>query len=274
MKGFGFCLKKDWMECIRRFKLLVFVLAAFGLMLLVYAASIILPVFVDTAMAVMPELLTGGDEMARLIEMFFPKNVRDSISLLSSDLLVFYTIVVIVTCNGLLPNEYKKGRWNMPRTSGYGLGAFVWSKGIVYSLSAAAPMFLTYVSYYYLITSGFGGKPGATGMYDNLGLRNVLIQGLVASLCVAGITLFTVFGSVFIKSGVLNMFLNIAVFLFCPDVFAFFSFGKYLPTYALEFSKMGYVTFNEVWIPLGLLLALAIVIGILGIRRLQKRINS
>ena len=67
---------------------------------------------------------------------------------------------------------------------------------------------------------------------------------------------------------------TVGCFLFCPDVFAFFSFGKYLPTYALEFSKMGYVTFNEVWIPLGLLLALAIVIGILGIRRLQKRINS
>lgn len=273
MKRFGFCLKKDWMECVRRFKLLIFFLAAFVLMFLVYAASIILPVFVDTAMTVMPSLLTGGEEMARLMEMFFPKNVRDSVSLLASDLLVFYTIVVIVTCNGLLPLEYKKGRWDMPRTSGYNYWELVWSKGIVYSLSAALPIFMTYVSYYYLLTSNIGAGFGLTKINDNLGIRNVLMQGLIAALCIMGITFFTIFGSVWIKSGALNMFMNIAIFLFCPDIFAFFSFGKYLPTYALEFSKMGYVTFKEVWIPLALLFVCAFGIGILGIKRL-KNINK
>lgn len=262
MKELKCALHKDILECVRRRKLLGFTLGSLGIGLLVFISSMLLPKAVEAIFNLAPELIEGADSMQELMEVFFPQDVAGNISLLSSNILVFYVVVVVVLTFRLLPNEYNKGRWELPLSCGYKPGALIWAKALVYGLFSAIPVFVAYILYY-LLTAG--------RLEDNLGFGNALLQAFLCALCIFIIMIYTVLGSALFKHSIVNVVSVLSITLFAPDIFTFFSFEEYLPTYLFTFVKFGYTSYGDIIIPLLELVLLAVLYGILAVGAYQRR---
>ena len=210
-------LKKDFMECFRRKKFLIFTLSALGIALLIYACSMILPVFVQAIFDIAPEFISGAESMEELMNTFFPDDVKGNISLLSSNLMVFYVVIIVILSYRLLPKEFDRGRWDMPISCGYKPETLIVSKALVYGLMSALPVFAAYLLYYIFISMV---------LKDNLGSGNALTQAFLNFLCIFIIMVYTIFGSAMFKHGIVNAVSVISITLFAPDIFSFFNFEK------------------------------------------------
>lgn len=255
-------LRKDFMECFRRKKFLIFMLSALGMGLLIYACSMVLPVFVQAIIDIAPEFISGAESMEELMRTFFPEDVKGNISLLSSNIMVFYVIIIVILSYRLLPKEFDKGRWDMPISCGYKPETLIVSKALVYGLMSAVPVFVTYLLYYFFISMV---------LRDNLGFGNALMQAFLNFLCIFIIMVYTIFGSAMFKYGIVNAISVISITLFAPDIFSFFNFEKYVPTYVFNFVKYAQTNYKDVVGSILILIILGAMYGVWAVIAYRKR---
>jgi len=257
MKGFSCCFKKDIYEALRLHKLLIFSLVSAGIMMLVYCTAMLVPKLMDTLLATAPELVVGADIITAFIEFAFPKSVSGSLMLYSSDVMTFYPIVCIFLTVGLLPGEFKKNKWDAPLCKGYDPGAFVMSKALVYGLLTAIPSTVCYFLYYVLIR----------GVYtDNFGFKNALFEGALTFVSIFLLITFTIFVSAVSKRTYLSA-AGIASFVFMgPDIFSFFTFEKFLPTYLIKVIRDNAKASTAPLIALFVMIAITAIAGVLAFK--------
>lgn len=265
MKGLSLAIHKDIRECVRRKKMLIFCLSALGVGLLVYVASMVLPVALENLLFLAPELLPGKDALSEVMSTFFPGDVRSSLALLSSNLLTFYIIVMVIVSQNLLTSEFRKGRWDMPRANGYTSACLALSKCIVYSVAGSLPVFVVYILYYWAVS---------LSLVRNLSLGQALGHALINMLCTAAVMCITLFGSMVFKHSVVNVISVLGIILFVPDILYFFSFSEYLPTYPFSFAKSVLLDFGSVIMPMVILILICALFGVLGIYKYQKRLKK
>lgn len=265
MRGLSCALKKDILECLRRKKLLIFGLSALGISLLVYAASMLLPIMLESIMWMTPNLLNGKDALSEVMSTFFPGDVRSNMGLLSSDLLVFYIIVMVIVSQNLLTAEFRKGRWDLPRANGYSPSTLALSKCIVYSLSGSIPVFVVYMLYYAAVSAS---------LVNNMSVFQAFGQAVVNMLCTIAVMCLTLFGSMLFKHSVVNVISVLGIILFVPDILNFFSFSVYLPTFPFSFAKDARLDFGTVVVPMLILLIICALMGVFGILKYKKRLKK
>ena len=224
MRNIKCCIQKDIKEVARTGKVILFFALSLGIALMIMAFTFI---FTDIPDALTNEL-PGIDISSLEIMMgeLYPRMVRESLGVYSYYIGVFYSLIVILVCNGILPHEKRDGKWILPREQGYKCRDIIVGKCLVYGCLSGISVFVGYIMYYILAGSF---------MERNMAFGNAMfcamIQGLNMFFIIAYIFLF----SAWFKSGVAAAISLIGTVLVAPDILRYFEFGKYLPTYMLTF---------------------------------------
>lgn len=219
------CINKDRIEFIRKKKNLICLLVLIGIVSMVLLTTFFMPQLLEKAMS-LTNILSDDTSLAEFMGKFFPQTLKESMGIFSSDVGVFYSLLVICLSFNLLPNEIESGKLILPLCAGYNKNIFFISKEITYSFLCAAPVFPIYVLYFFL---------GSNFLENNYNLESVIINGIVLAVTEFFICCFTITLSVIYKNKYIPL-VNILLFVVVlPDILSSFSFAKYIPTYMLTY---------------------------------------
>ena len=250
--------RKDVMEYLRSRKNLLFAGTLLGLCAMVLGATCFLPSLLDELMKQAARMISDTESITTTLASFFPETLAANMGVLSSDIAIFYGVVVILSTYNLVSKEIADGKWIFPIGTGYKPFVLILSKGIVYGMGAAFPCVVFYNLYYF-----------AGGMYLTVdyGMDVALMNSLVLGFTVFAMVYLTIILASIYKRAIMaasTMILFVAV---APDIFALFAFGKYLPTHLLTYL---YRSGNEVvslLIPGALTVAIAALLTVLAAKK-------
>ncbi|MCR5281960.1 MAG: hypothetical protein K6E18_01185 [Lachnospiraceae bacterium] len=246
------CIKKDLREVFRTGKLVIFLALAFGIAVMILGITL---VFSDIPQALW-EQLPGFNisSLEEVISSLYPKLVRESAGVYAYYIGFFYSLIVILIVHGILPSEMQKEKWVLPLQQGYTKLQLILSKCLVYGAVAGASVFAGYL-FYFMVANAC--------MERNMGLGNALILGLVHSMNLFFIVIYTELFSVLYKSPVIAAVSMIATILLVPDLAIYFSFGRLLPTYLLTFVYDSCSDYGRILPPLICNVAQLLILGLL-----------
>ncbi len=257
--GLKCCILKDIKEVLRTGKLLIFGLLALGIGVMIMGFTVI---FTD-----IPDYLTmelPGFDIQSLEDMMstlYPKIVSANIGVFSYYIGFFYSLVLVLVVNGILPREWKKGKWVLPIEQGYLRSDLILGKCIVYGVSSGACVFVAYILYYIVAN---------TFMVRDMSIPDAVLLAFIHGLNMAFIVSYTMLMSVWFRNGIVAAISVIGTVLFVPDIMNFLPIGKYLPTYMLTFVYDTHTDYSELVMPLLLNIILLILTYIFAIRRAEK----
>lgn len=220
------CIKKDKKEFIRKGKLTVCLifLGVFLIFLLLLSAMIpAMTNMIEEELGFMSEAIGS---MVSFLRDFFPDTLMESAAFYSTEMGLFYTVLVIAFAFNVLPGEIKSGRLILPTCNGYTHKEIFLSKQIVYSAMSAVPAGIAYLLYCLL---------GGTFLYNNYPFGQVLIGAVAMMINVFSIVAITIALSVIYKHSalvIITMGLTVAA---SPDLLFYLPFGKYIPTYIFTY---------------------------------------
>ena len=246
------CIYKDILEFIRNKKnvLCAGVLLLIGAMVL--CTTLFFPSLIDQVMQKSPDIISDPGSINELMGKLFPSDVKGSMGILSSDIGVFYTILIALSCGGIIPEERKSGRWIIPQNMGINPFKILLSKCIVYGAGTAFPGIVIYNLYFYV---------ACYFLKVNHDWRMVIMSSLVLGLGIFSITVMTIMMSVIYNSGIVSALSVIVFIIAAPDILSFFSFGKYFPTYVLTFLYTSDNHFEMLLIPILTLVVCVVLMG-------------
>ena len=135
------CLRKDFLELKREKRQILFFIIVFLLGAFVLSITLLLPLLLNTLIEKNSSILEYK-KIFDMINTLFPDDLKGSLKIFSSDVGVFYSIIVIFISSGLLPSEIKSGKWLLPLSCGYKPTILLTSKVIINSLFAGLPCFV------------------------------------------------------------------------------------------------------------------------------------
>jgi hypothetical protein len=225
---------------------------------MVFFLTMFFPLLIDTVLEKAGHLVSDVSTIETAVANFFPDELRSNMGVLSSDIMIFYGLVVILVVYNLAAKEATEGRWIFPVISGYKPITLVLSKGLVYGVGAAAPSFVFYNLYFFV------GKIYLEPNYEfSVSFANSLVM-CVAIFFIVFLTamLSTIYKRPTVAAGTMILFVAVA-----PDIFSLFSFGKYLPTYILTHLYQSSANFLAIIIPMVGLVSLAILFLVIASKR-------
>lgn len=257
MRKFLCCLNKDRLEIIRGRKNII----CFGVLLacacLVMATTSMLPFLLEKAMTT-TNFLSGDTTLADFMNQFFPADLKGSMGIFSSDVGIFYSLVLIIFTFNLLPSEIAAGKMILPLCAGYHKNMLLLSKQLTYSALLAFPVFPVYLLYYTI---------GASLLQNNYAFGIALGNALVLTSVAFLVTSTTVVLSVVMKRKYLTLATMVVAIMVVPDLLSYFTFGKYFPTYLLTFSYQASSTFSDLVVPYTVAIILLLVLDLWAIKK-------
>lgn len=253
------CIRKDIKEVERTGKAILFPVLAFAIAIMILAFTVIFSNIPDFLIEELSDF--DIESLQDLMTTLYPQRIRESIGVYSYYIGFFYSLIVILVVNGILPKENKKGRWILPEEQGYKKGDMVLSKCIVYGGLIFVSVFLNYMIYYFIAW---------TFMEENISFGNVLFLGLIHGINIAFILVYTMLFSVWWNNGIFAALSMIGTVLIAPDILIYLRIGKYLPTYLLTFVYDSHSEYGEVAFPLILNVILVFLLYILAVRETKK----
>lgn len=251
------CLNKDRIEIIRKKKNIVLILLLVGCMTMVLLTTKFMPVLLQKAMSV-SNILSDDTSLTDFMGKFFPNGLKESLGVFSSDVGVFYSVLVICLTFNLLPHEIETGKLILPICAGYSKNIFFLSKQITYGFFCAAPVIPVYLLYYF-IASGF--------LSVNIAIKYVIINAILLALIEFLISSITISLSVIYRRKYLSVVSVVSVVVIFPDFLTLFSFGKYLPTYILTYVYSSSVYPATIVIPLIESILILIILDIIVLKK-------
>ena len=258
MKTLIACIRKDIFEFLRQKKNIVCMVVLIGLGSMVLCVTNVFPTLLTQLSIKSPNLVSDPTAMDGMFAKMFPSDMRGSLGILSSDIGVFYTIVVVLMCHTLLPSEIRKGKWIMPINSGISASKLVASKCLVYSTGMAFPVVVVMNLYYY-IASYF--------LINNMEWSNVLINSFVLGIAIASIVSITITTSLICRHSIVAALSVIIVVSTVPDILTMFAFGKWFPTYLLTFVYNSESNPALVMVPILIMIVIIIVLYFISVKR-------
>lgn len=261
MSQLSFCLNKDLKEYNRKKRHLLYTIIMVGIAGMVFFSSRIFPVMLDTMLEEMPDLVSDAEAMRSMFEHLFPDNLAANMGAFAGEALAFYTLIVIILVNNLLAEELKNGRWIIPLGAGYQKKNMILSKAIVNSIGTALPAVVVYIAYYFVL---------AASLENDYGIGEAIANALLLGFFIMAISAMTIFCSVIFKKSVLSAVTIIVSIMVLPDIFGFFEFGKYMPTYLINYLTESMVDFKMVIVPIILNIVICVVLYFIAIRRTRN----
>lgn len=251
-------LQKDIKEYIRTKKNLLFSLTLFFLCLSVLIATQTFPMLIDALIKNTSHVVNDENTVISSLMVFFPRNLKDNMGILSSDIIIFYGIVVILSTYNLINTEIKRGKWIFPLSVGYKPFMLIISKGMVYSVGAAVPSVIFY-NLYYMIGSIF--------LLPDYHMPSAFVNSILIGIAIFAIVYITIMLSVIYKQSIMSIVTIIPFVAIAPDIFALFEFGKYLPTHILTYLYQTRNDYNELFIPILTTLIMIFFLSILASKK-------
>ncbi len=254
MNPFICCLNKDRLEFIRTRLNIICPIILLGCAAMVLLSTAYMPYLLDRAMEV-TDLMSTDMSISSFMEKFFPRDLKGSLGIFSSDIGVFYSLAIIFLTHALLPTDISLGRFILPLCAGHTENSLFLSKQLVYSFLCAVPVFPCYMLYYYI---------GVLFLENNYSINSVVFNALMLSIAEFSIVYITIALSVLYKHKRLSL-LTMAIFVMvAPDLLSFFKFGSYLPTYIFTYLYRSENNIKKLLFPaLSLLLVLVIIDAII-----------
>lgn len=251
-------LQKDIKEYIRTKKNLLFSLILFFLCLSIFMATQTFPMLIGALVKNTSHIVNGENTIISSLMVFFPRNLKDNMGILSSDIIIFYGIVVILSAYNLINTEIKRGKWIFPLSVGYKPCILIISKGMVYSVGAAIPSVIFY-NLYYMIGNIF--------LLPDYHMQSMFLNSILMGIAIFAIVYSTIMLSVIYKQSIMSIVTIIPFVAVAPDIFVLFEFGKYLPTHILTYLYQTRSDYNELFIPIFTTLFMAIFLSILASKK-------
>ena len=261
MRQFHACVKKDISEYLRYHRNIMCLIVLMGIGAMVLITTMFFPGLISQLAVKAPNMITDPVAINELMTRLFPQDVRGSLMIFSSDVGLFYTIVVCLICHSMLPGEIKNGQWIIPVNAGIKKRNLLASKCLVYAAGMAFPVFVIYNLYFYT---------ASTLLVANCKFEVALLNGAVLSLAIAFIAIVTILSSVLYKHSVIAALSVIIIVMVAPDVLTFFSFGRLFPTYLLTFSYTLGENITTVIFPAVIMVIVSYVLFIFALRKCEK----
>ena len=257
-------VKKDIYEYMRGKKNFLFAGTLLMISTMMIFATKFLPSLINSAIRNLPSIITNTDTITNTLSNLFPSNLKDNMAILSSDIVIFYGTVVIFATYNIISKEIAVGKWIFPLCSGYHPYILVLSKAFVYSIGSAFPCFIVYNAYYFI---------GGAIIENNYLFTTALINAVVIAVAMFFITFITILLSGIYSKPALAATTMLLFVIIAPDIFALFSFGKFLPTHLLSCLYISNSNFVELIIPILMCLAVSVVLIIITVKTLPKKIK-
>lgn len=239
------CVKKDWVEIIRNRRF-----ALFNCLLLVISAMVLIttltfPKIIILLIEKIPDVMMDGSQMEQLLEKLFPEILKENMGIWSSDVSVFFSIIVALVCSNSLLHEIKSGKWILVTKAGYRSETLILSKIITYGIATSFPVFISY-NLYYGVASIF--------LENNYSADIAFLNSIVLSFSIFAIAWESILLAIIYNDSIKAIIVIITTVLIAPDIMTLFSFGKYLPTHLLTFVYNSAENVNEIIIPIIILI--------------------
>lgn len=258
MSRLGLCIKKDQKEYVRSMKLTVSIvfLTAFLLLLILLTAAV--PRLASIVSSDVEFVAQGVSALTDFLVNYFPQSLAESSSFFSTEIGLFYSILVIAFSFNVLPKDIKSGRLILPTCNGYKQTEIFLSKQIVYSLFASIPAGVAYFIYYLI---------GLTFLERNYSVGLAAIGALATTINVFSIVCITIALSVIYKHSVIviiTMGLTVAA---SPDLLYHLPFGKFIPTYIFSYLNYAINEPIQLLIPIIEYIAIIVILDIIVCKR-------
>lgn len=226
MNGLSYALKKDWFEYRRKHIGLFGIITLICVGLTVYSVALCFPLLLNILADTAPEMLADIDSLSTIMGNILPDDVRGNMGSWASDVCLFYSLVVVLLTFNILPKEIKQGKWIMPLEAGYKRIELVTSKCLVYAIGTAITVFVLSLVYYAALLFSFE---------HNMSFTDALLISFLIAFTEMAVVVITILLSVICKHSIAGALSVLGVLIVGPDIFSFFSFGKYFPTYLITF---------------------------------------
>ncbi len=253
------CIRKDIYEVSRTGKLILFLALSLGMAVMIMAFTIIFTDVPDALTSELPDLDISSLES--MMSTLYPKMLRESLGVYAYYIGVFYSLIVILVCNNILPREKKEGKWILPKEQGYKCRDIIVGKCLVYGCASGLAVTIGYLMYF-IVASAF--------MERNMTFGNAFVCSLVHGLNMFFIIAYTFLFSVWFKSGVAAAISIIGTVLFAPDILRWFEIGKYFPTYLLTFVYDSSDEYGSIVAPLVINLILLVFTYVMATEKAEK----
>lgn len=254
------CLRKDFLELKREKRQILFFIIVFLLGAFVLSITLLLPLLLNTLIGKNSSIFEYK-KIFDMINTLFPDDLKGSLKIFSSDVGVFYSIIVIFISSGLIPSEIKSGKWLLPLSCGYKPTALLTSKVIINSLFAGLPCFVIYMLYYFI---------GSQFLKCNFAIETAVFNAFSLAFSISAIVSISVLSSSIIKNKIITIISLITVVIGVPDVMSLFSFGKYLPTHLLTFAYNSSENFAELIVPVIFTIIIILSMYVVAINKVKK----
>ena len=257
MRIFLCWLNKDRIEIIRGRKNITCFCVLLACACLVMVTTSMLPLLLDKAMNI-TNFLSGDTTLADFMSQFFPADLKGSMGIFSSDVGIFYSLVLIIFTFNLLPSEIASGKMILPLCAGHNKNMLLLSKQLTYSTLLAFPVFPVYLLYYTI---------GTSLLQNNYDFKTAVGNALVLTSVAFFVTSITIVLSVVMKRKYLTLATMVVAIMVAPDLLSYFTFGQYFPTYLLTFSYNTSSTFSSLIVPYAVTIVLLLFLDIWAIKK-------
>ncbi len=255
------CCKKDIMEFYRHRLNILCAVIIICIGACVLLATVYFPSLILAASSTMPEIITDTNSLTNVIEKLFPSNVKSNMGIFSSDVVVFYGLILIYICTSVLPNEIMRRQWIIPLSVGYRRETILISKCIVYTVGTSFPVFVI-GNIYYMVA--------ACVLKNDMAWGSAVLNIIALTISIACISIISLFLSIIITNRIMAVFTIVSLVMVAPDIMTFFSFGEYLPTYLLTLVYNSEVTLEKSIIPVCNILLIIVTCYLLAVNKLKK----
>lgn len=255
-----FAVKKDFSEYRRNH-----VNVILGISLLLIAGGVLgITLYMPNLITILgdkaPEMFSNIGSLSELMAAMFPADLSKSLGVLSANIAGFYSIIVILIVQEIIPKEVKTGRWIIPISAGYSRDILLLAKVIVYSIGASLPAMMIYNAYY-LIASSY--------LNADYKMSSAFACSVILGFFIWVITVVTILSSIIFKNYVVCSVSLIMCILLTPDILEMFSFGKYLPTYLLSYITKSMETPIAITVPAIECIAVIAIMYILAAKKVK-----
>jgi len=259
MSRLSLCMKKDNREFLRGKKLAICIIFLSVFMAFLLILTAIIPQLSRLISSDVELIETGITAMVGFLQSYFPQYLSESTAFYSTEIGLFYSILVIAFSFSVLPKEIKSGRLILPICNGYQQKEIFLSKQIVYALYSSIPAGVAYFLYYII---------GSSFLLKDCTIVFGIVGALATSFNVFCIVCITIALSVIYKHSfmvIITMGLTVAA---SPDLLFYLPFGKFIPTYI--FTYLNYAENNPVLLIVPVL-EYAVIIVLLDILVIKRK---
>ena len=254
-------IKKDFMEYMRTKKVVFFNFTLFFLCAIFFGLTNFFPSIIEILLESASNIISDTETIESTFSALFPSDLKANMGVLSSDMIIIYGIVVILSTYNLITKEIRTGKWIFPLSVGYTPFALIFSKGVVYGLGAAFPSFVLY-NLYYLV--------GRMNLSCNYTLSSAVTNSFILSFAIFSIIYITIILATIYKKPIMSASTMIPFIAIAPDVFSMFSFGRYFPTNILTYLYQSKSNLGEIAFPIISLVILEILLTAIAAKKARS----